>query len=79
MVQVGRPTDADALYIDLNHAELPSGLGVFQYSMKVYRTRVRGNNQWYEPKYRWPGGPMSDETLARWIATLPTFEARTPP
>jgi len=72
VVQVGRPTDADALYIDLNHAELPSGLGVFQYSMKVYRTRIRGNNQWYEPKYRWPGGLMSDEAIAKWIATLPS-------
>jgi hypothetical protein len=70
-VQVGRSTDADALYIDLNSAELPSGLGVFQYSMKVFRTRARANNQWYEPKYRWPGGPMTDEAVAKWIATLP--------
>jgi hypothetical protein len=70
-VQVGRPTDADALYIDLNTAELPSGLGILQYSMKVFRTQVRGNNQWYEPKYRWPGGAMTDEAVAKWIATLP--------
>jgi hypothetical protein len=74
VVQVGRPTDADALYIDLNSAELPSGLGVLQYSMKVFRTRVRANNQWYEPKYRWPGGAMTDEAVAKWIANLPKVE-----
>ena len=71
VVQVGRATDADASYIDLNDATLPSGLGRFQYSMKVYRTRVRGNNEWYEPTYKWPGGLMTDDAVAKWIATLP--------
>lgn len=74
VVQVGRPTDADARYIDLNAAELPSGLGVLQYSMKVFRTLVRANNEWYEPKYRWPGGTMTDEAVAKWIASLPRVE-----
>ena len=71
VVQVGMPTHADAMYIDLNSAPLPSGLGSFWYSMKVYRTRVRGNNEWYTPKYRWPGGLMTDDAVAKWIATLP--------
>ena len=71
VVHVGRATDADASYIDLNSATLPSGLGRFQYSMKVYRTRVRGNNEWYEPVYKWPGGLMTDDAVAKWIATLP--------
>jgi hypothetical protein len=75
VVHVGRPTNGDALYIDLNQAELPSGLGVFQFSMKVFRTRVRRNNQWYEPQYRWPGGAMSDEAVAKWINTLPSANA----
>jgi hypothetical protein len=71
VVHVGRPTDADALYIDLNSAPLPSGFGIFQFSQKVFRTGVRGNNQWYEPKYKWPGGVMSDDAVAHWIASLP--------
>jgi Peptidase family S41 len=72
VIHIGRPTDADALYIDTNHVELPSALGIFQYSMKVFRTRVRGNNQWYEPAYRWPGGIMTDKAIAEWVKTLPT-------
>lgn len=72
VIHIGRPTDADALYIDINHVELPSALGIFQYSMKVFRTRVRSNNQGYEPAYRWPGGVMSDKAVAEWVKTLPT-------
>jgi peptidase S41-like protein len=68
---VGLPTSADAVYIDVNDARLPSGLGTLFYGMKVFRHRVRANNQWYEPKYRWPGGPMTDDALAAWIRSLP--------
>lgn len=71
VTQVGLPTFADAVYIDVNDAELPSGLAMLSYGMKVFRHRVRANNQWYEPKYRWPGGPMTYEALARWLRTLP--------
>jgi hypothetical protein len=38
--------------------------------MKVYRNRLRANNEWYEPKIRWPGGVMSDEAVTTWIALL---------
>ena len=68
---IGRPTNADAVYIDVNEAKLPSGLGVLDYGMKVMRHPVRANNQWYEPKHRWPGGEMTDESIARWVNTLP--------
>jgi hypothetical protein len=68
---VGLPTSADAVYIDNTYAELPSGLAGLGYSMKVYRNRVRKNNEWYEPEIRWPGGEMTDEAVVRWIAALP--------
>jgi hypothetical protein len=71
VVHVGLPTSADAVYIDNNNARLPSGLARLSYSMKVYRTRPRGNNQWYEPKIRWPGGDLTDEAVAAWIRGLP--------
>jgi Peptidase family S41 len=71
VTQVGLPTFADAVYIDVNDAELPSGLATLSYGMKVFRHRARANNQWYEPKYRWPGGPMTYEALARWLRALP--------
>jgi Peptidase family S41 len=70
VTQVGLPTSADAIYIDNTTADLPSGLGVLGYSLKVYRNRVRGNNEWYEPQIRWPGGTMTDEALAKWISSL---------
>jgi Peptidase family S41 len=71
VTQVGLPTFADAVYIDVNDAALPSGLATLSYGMKVFRHRVRANNQWYEPKYRWPSGPMTYEALARWLLALP--------
>lgn len=70
VTHVGLPTSADAIYIDNNIADLPSGLGVLGYSLKVYRNRVRGNNEWYEPQIRWPGGTMTDEAVAIWIRSL---------
>jgi hypothetical protein len=70
VTHVGLPTSADALYIDNTTADLPSGLGVLGYSLKVYRNRVRGNNEWYEPQIRWPGGPMREEAVAKWISSL---------
>jgi hypothetical protein len=41
------------------------------YSLKVYRNRLRANNEWYEPQIRWPGGAMSDEAITKRIAQLP--------
>jgi hypothetical protein len=71
VVLIGRPTNADAVYMDVNEAKLPSELGVLDYGMKVMRHPVRANNQWYEPKHRWPGGEMTDDGIARWVNTLP--------
>jgi hypothetical protein len=71
VVQIGSPTYADAVYIDGNALPLPSGLTDLFYGRKVFRHRIRGNNQWYVPKYRWPGGEMTDEAIAKWVKTLP--------
>jgi hypothetical protein len=70
VTHIGLPTSADAVYIDNTEAILPSGLAVLSYSLKVYRNRVRANNEWYEPAIRWPGGVMSDEAVTAWIAKL---------
>jgi hypothetical protein len=74
VVQIGLPTSADAIYIDNTYAPLPSGLSGLGYSLKVYRNRVRGNNEWYEPRLRWPGGSMTDETLAKWVSSIAPAE-----
>ena len=75
VTHVGLPTSADAVYIDNTEAMLPSGLALLSYSLKVYRNRVRANNEWYEPAVRWPGGVMSDEAVAGWIAKLASAPA----
>jgi Peptidase family S41 len=70
VVHVGLPTSADSIYIDNTGHVLPSGLGVLSWSLKVYRNRIRGNNQWYEPAVPWPGGAMTDEAVATWVRRL---------
>jgi hypothetical protein len=40
--------------------------------MKVYRNRIRANNEWYEPEVRWQGGAMTDLALAVWVKNLKT-------
>ncbi|WP_299322946.1 S41 family peptidase [Parasphingopyxis sp.] len=70
VTHIGLPTYADAIYIDNTVALLPSGLARFSYSLKVYRNRVRGNNEFYTPEIPWPGGPMTDEAVTAWIGEL---------
>jgi len=70
VVHVGLPTSGDAIYIDNRAEALPSGLAALSFGMKVYRNRVRSNNAYYTPKHVWPGGPMTDEALARWLEGL---------
>ncbi|MGB8601380.1 MAG: S41 family peptidase [Rhizomicrobium sp.] len=71
VTQIGLPTYADSVYLEANIVPLPSGIAELEYPMKVYRNRARGNNEWYEPKMRWPGGPMTDDdAIVRWVKTL---------
>ncbi|QJU58469.1 hypothetical protein HL653_12460 [Sphingomonas sp. AP4-R1] len=70
VTHIGQPTSADTVYIDNVEIPLPSGNARLSYSLKVYRHRLRGSNQWYSPKVVWPGGQMTDASVARWVATL---------
>lgn len=70
VTHIGQPTSADTVYIDNVEMPLPSGDTWLSYSLKVYRHRLRGSNQWYTPKVIWPGGRMTDAAVARWVATL---------
>ena len=71
VVQLGLPTSADTTYLELALAPLPSGQATLAYAMKVYRNRARRNNEWYDPAIPWSGGPMTDDAVAAWIASLP--------
>lgn len=67
---IGFPTFADTNYIDNTSLLLPSGLAYLSYSFKMYLHRVRANNEWYEPQVKWPGGAVTDDSIAAWVATL---------
>ena len=70
--RIGLPTGADTLNMDNAEAPLPSGRASLLYPMKVYRHRTRGANVAYQPAITWPGGPMTDDAVARWVDTLST-------
>jgi hypothetical protein len=63
----GAPTFADAVYIDNRANLLPSGIGSFGFSMKVYRHRPRGNNEPYRPDLRYPGDLWETGRLQAWL------------
>ena len=70
VVHIGLSTSADSIYIDNTGQVLPSNQGQLSWSLKVYRNRIRSNNEWYEPAITWPGGLMTDEAVASWVQTL---------
>ncbi len=46
---VGKTTKADRLYMECKAAELPSGIGFFITPIKVFRNRIRKDNESYSP------------------------------
>ena len=71
VTHVGLPTYADAIYIDVGAPKaLPSGIADLVWSLKVYRNRIRDHNAYYKPKIAWPGGPMTYDSVAKWVAGL---------
>jgi len=71
LVRVGLETASDTDYLDTASAVLPSGHAVLHYAMRVYRERPRAANASYTPQIPWPGGEMTDTTIAHWIDQLP--------
>ena len=67
-VHFGAETGADTIYIDNRAVTLPSGLGLFGFSMKVHRGRPRGHNESYKPKFAWPGDMNDTAAIEKWIA-----------
>lgn len=55
IILFGQKTAADTLYMDVREPSLPSGLGKFSFPIKVYRGRLRGNNQPYYPDFPYDG------------------------
>jgi hypothetical protein len=70
VLHIGLETRADAVYIDNRAERLPSGLGLFGFSMKVYRNRARGHNESYVPELTWSGDIADDRALESWVLDL---------
>jgi hypothetical protein len=63
----GAATSADAVYIDNRAVALPSGFGLFGFSMKVWRNRTRTHNQPYVPTLVYPGDRWETAALQSWL------------
>ena len=64
---LGQTTNADTLFMEVRHVELPSKLGVLVVSQKVYRNRLRGHNQPWVPHLEYEGQIGDTETLRPWV------------
>ena len=49
IVLIGQKTKADRLYMEVRSLTLPSGSGNFFFPIKVYRNRLRLDNEHYIP------------------------------
>lgn len=70
VVQVGRETSADTLYMEIRGEPLPSGMARMGIPTKVYRGRARGSNQPYRPDHVFDGDMADTQALAAWIADI---------
>jgi len=73
-VQVGVTTSGDTVYMDVRRQALPSGQMDAFIPMKVYRGRLRGNNEPYAPHHVFTGDLTDTQALEAWIATLPELQ-----
>lgn len=62
----GLSTSGDTLYIDIGSQVLPSG-DQFWLPLKVWRGRVRGNNQSYDPQFVFDGNINDTPAVQKWV------------
>ena len=75
-ILVGETTKADSVYMDVRIVDLPSGIGQFQFPIKVYRNRARGHNVPYVPDVAYPFGMNASEDKENWLqATVQKFKS----
>lgn len=70
VTQVGLPTSADSVYMEVRTAELPSGAAKLGVPIKVYRNRPRGHNVPYVPRHRYDGDVGDTAALEQWLTGL---------
>ena len=67
---VGLETSGDTVYMEIREETLPSGRVTARIPMKVYRGRVRGNNETYVPEHEWTGDLSDTAGIEAWLAGL---------
>lgn len=65
-IHLGETTGADTVYMDVRRVELPSGLGRFVLSQKVYRGRARAHNAAYVPAHQFDGAIGDTKRVQAW-------------
>ena len=70
IVQVGRETNADTRYAQVDKADLPSGKGKIVLSYQLVMGRLRKNNESYKPDYKYKGDMNDTAALQKWILQL---------
>ena len=75
-VHLGQETSGDTVYMEVRDEPLPGGRVTARVPMKVYRGRIRGNNQTYVPAHPWTGELADTAGIEAWIAGLDAAAAR---
>jgi hypothetical protein len=70
VVHVGNVTAADTQYMEARTEQLPSGLAKLTIPIKVYRGRVRPDDGYFTPAFRFDGLHWTDEALRKWVLAL---------
>ncbi|HZW16065.1 MAG TPA: peptidase S41 [Brevundimonas sp.] len=75
-VHLGQETSGDTVYMEIREEPLPGGRVTARVPMKVYRGRMRGNNETYVPAHAWKGELADTAGIEAWIAGLDAAAAR---
>lgn len=67
MRHLGQTTNADTVFMEVRHVDLPSKLGFLVVAQKVYRHRPRANNQPLVPHLEYAGQIGDTDTLRPWV------------
>ena len=67
VLHLGQTTGADTLFMEVRLVDLPSKLGRLGVAQKVYRNRLRANNQAWVPSLHYPGRINDTDKLKAWV------------
>jgi hypothetical protein len=77
VIQVGVPTSADTIFMEVGTQMLPSGKALVSFGHKAWIARPRGSNVAYTPApaLTYSGDLGNDADLREWLERLPLIPA----